>query len=221
MRTAHLGRTARLALGGLSTGLLLLVSGCVEPSAAAPSGPLPTMPSGSDLTSKELISYAEQALLGDCLREHGFEYYPVDPSNEAASQSKDPNIRYLEGLSESDQLAYRQAMFGDTDESKVQATVEGVTTQLSTNGCLADARKQLYGDLEAWYRPHVIAGNIDSLAHRDVLADPRYQKDEQTRRELARHYAAAVRAKYRTELDRLDAIEDRAADRAREILRDS
>ncbi|WP_167828644.1 hypothetical protein [Streptomyces sp. MZ04] len=100
--------------------------------------------------------------------------------------------------------------------------MEGITVGMSTTGCLAAAKKELFGSLDAWFRPHVIERNLGALAHRRVVRDSRFSRASKSAgatRELTAEHTSAVREKYRRELDALKAIDARAVHRAREIAR--
>jgi hypothetical protein len=195
-------------LGVAAAGLLVVLAGCAtQPEPPSLSGSMDLL-DVAELTSEERIDYAEQSLIGDCLRQHGFEHrivklpeatatddasvtepflQGIDDVDRAAKQgfrffdgdedvqpAPDPNVRYVRGLSESDQRKYTVAYFGNSEKHNVETTVAGVTTRTSTTGCLAEARKQLYGSLEAWFRPSVVEGNVGNLARERAAADPRY-----------------------------------------------
>lgn len=205
-------------------------------------------------------------------REHGF----GAPARTGQTPSRsDANSRYVNGLRESERRRYLTAYFGEPGEHSVETTVGDITTGVSTTGCLARARKTLYGDPRTWFRPDVVAGNIGGLIRQRVTEDQRYLRavrqwsgcmanrgisasdpghlrerfDRHSRGMAARtsanaerrwaiaeaecairtgmtttaravesRHEAAIRAKYRAELDRHRAIESEAVRRARRIL---
>ncbi|MFB7210050.1 hypothetical protein [Streptomyces sp. NPDC056255] len=108
--------------------------------------------------------------------EHGF----AQPSGAGTSGPvADKNARYVRSLPEAGRRKYTAAYVGDPSEHHIEAEVEGTVVGMSTTGCLATAKKALYGSLEAWFRPHVIARNVGALTRRRVLADPRYLRAAQ------------------------------------------
>ena len=60
-------------------------------------------------------------------------------------------MKYLQSLSEQDQAAWATAFFGN-DETGQYVEVDGFTVGLNTDGCVATARRQLYGDQLEWLR---------------------------------------------------------------------
>ncbi|MGW0315644.1 hypothetical protein [Streptomyces flavidovirens] len=60
--------------------------------------------------------------------------------------------------------------------SRIQAkqVPGGATIRKRVGGCTAEAEKQLYGDLETWFRTEKTAGNLQPLYVPQLMADQRF-----------------------------------------------
>jgi hypothetical protein len=94
----------------------------------------------------------------------------------AATKEADPNRRYFSGLSPERQRAVLAVLVGERPEGLSANLPIGGTVQASDEGCIAEAEKQLYGDLNRWFRARVIASNLTPLYMPKVMGDPRYKK---------------------------------------------
>jgi hypothetical protein len=90
------------------------------------------------------------------------------------AQADNPNAKVLNALSPSRRAAWEVALSG-TGRDVVGADTPGVG-EVFTNadGCTADARRELYGDLATWGRTRMLATNLSSLVYPKVVSDPRY-----------------------------------------------
>jgi hypothetical protein len=158
-------------------------------------------PSADDRMS---LRRAELLLAGQCMRALGFEYwdpalnegpgwdlpYVIDDPAWAAAhgyggdrqrriqaeQAADPNARYAESLPPSRRNAYETALFG-TDGSALSASLpDGSEFTTSSDGCVSDARRSLFGDLKTWFIGDTLDLNLDTVLAPRIQADPRYQQ---------------------------------------------
>lgn len=147
-----------------------------------------------------LLVNAEQVLIRNCMRRHGFTYWPLPASQAypvlkfpyvitsvpwarrygfsgalAPVTSRDPNQRYYGQLTAPRQTAYSDALVGRPGSP-------GVTTPLPTggidghsaDGCQATADRQLYGNYSAWFKARFVALDLPRLWQAMVLNDRRY-----------------------------------------------
>jgi hypothetical protein len=99
------------------------------------------------------------------------------PSSPAtAAPDNDPNARLLARMSPARQQAYTEALYGDPAQRITEPLGGGATLFLSVTGCVADARRQLYGDVRAFLHAEFLVVNIRRAADRVVRADPGYQQ---------------------------------------------
>ncbi|MGV9251206.1 hypothetical protein [Streptomyces sp. NPDC003697] len=161
---------------------------------------------------RKLLGEAEQQLIADCMRNHGFQYRlaPDMPGSEletperrfglddvawarghgyglaeaAASGDRDgkaaveksPQALYITSLSPRRQADFDRALNG-TDRAAIVVPAPGrgkIFT--SADGCQADARRHLYGDLQKWTEAKAAVVNLEYYTYDDVVAEPRYTK---------------------------------------------
>lgn len=152
--------------------------------------------------SGDYFRWAEDVLLAACMAEAGFEFTariepkePVlEPSqfglvdaaaaeafglagvalDEADAPSSDPNWQYQQRLSASDQTRYQSALYG-SESDYFHLQVEGYgEVGIPGSGCLADAQRAIYGDLESWMALHYWDLAVEPRAFETVLADTAY-----------------------------------------------
>jgi hypothetical protein len=193
---------AAVALGGIA--LAAALGGCSGQPARGTSAP-PTAGSARPVTAAEasLLYQAQQVLLRDCLRRHGFSWtitpqhpvaeerqfpYAVDDiawarahgygSDVAATieqvRTSDPNRRYTESLAPDRRAAQAVAMYGAKSGSLTAELPGGMVVRRRDQGCQADAERALYGDLATWYRAERVTETLPSVRQQGVLDDPRY-----------------------------------------------
>ncbi|WP_109506732.1 hypothetical protein [Nocardioides speluncae] len=150
---------------------------------------------------KALLYRAEERLIYRCMAEHGFEYDEIpldtddpdrefpyviddvawakrhgfgDATSKEAPPEASPNEVNLERLSQEQQQEWQATLFGDGPRVSVRLPGGG---RLSTNtdGCLAEARRALYGDLERWFRARRLIDNQSVFVRRGVREDSRYE----------------------------------------------
>lgn len=147
------------------------------------------------------LAWAEQVLIQRCMQRQGLQYSPgraPDPGelknttlfvddvrwarrygyggalDRRAEQErkKDPNSAYLKGLSEWELARWDRALFGDEDSRVVSVRLPaGGRVGTRTDGCVANARDTLYGDLAQWFRASKVAENLVPLYAEDLTQD--------------------------------------------------
>ncbi|MFD3518462.1 hypothetical protein [Streptomyces sp. NPDC058657] len=105
-------------------------------------------------------------------RTHG--YGGKEERKVAKAIQADPNQRYLRGLSPSARTAAGTALMGASAEGLSVKVPNGMTITASTEGCIADAERNLYGDLSNWFRVKVITMNLRPVREERVRQDRRY-----------------------------------------------
>ncbi|MEU1483175.1 hypothetical protein [Streptomyces sp. NPDC005752] len=151
------------------------------------------------------IEYAEYALVKKCMEDKGFTYWmgPVAsadarragryvnddiawakkygygrPFDEAAEKDRreHPNVRYPNGLPRKDRIRYNTSLNGDYDDVLRVDLPAGGTMETPREGCWAEARNRLYGDLETWFKAKKTVTGLSPLYVPDILADERLRK---------------------------------------------
>lgn len=183
-----------------------ILAGCGVSDEDQPVAARPVMPEGWQPTTEDrrLLDQAEQVLAGGCMRKLGFKYwvdtrrlppawtfpYVIDDPAWArtngyggarqrqinAAVKADPNARYAETLSPARQQAYRMAFFGSERSAVSARTPDGVSMSTGSQGCLADARRQLFGDLQTWFAGDTVEVHLDLVVVPKTQADARYRK---------------------------------------------
>lgn len=83
-----------------------------------------------------------------------------------------PNLDYVMSLSPSDQVQYAEDMNGRPDESIRLPLPEGGEISVGTQGCLASARRELFGSVEAFGEWHMLSIHFTELMPGAVFSDP-------------------------------------------------
>lgn len=151
------------------------------------------------------IEYAEHALVKKCMENKGFSYWvgPVAsadarrayryvnddvawakkygygrPFDEAAEKDRreHPNVRYPNALPRKDRIRYNTALNGDYDDVLRVDLPVGGTIETPREGCWAEARNRLYGNLESWFEAKKTVTGLSPLYVPDILADERLKK---------------------------------------------
>ncbi|MFJ8935024.1 hypothetical protein ACIRL0_04805 [Streptomyces sp. NPDC102365] len=104
----------------------------------------------------------------------------------AAAQQADPNQRYFHRLSPSARVAARTALTGPSPVGLSVKAPTGMTITASTKGCIADAERTLYADLDDWFRVKVITMNLRPVRETRVHKERRYT-------DAVRKWAACMR----------------------------
>jgi hypothetical protein len=89
----------------------------------------------------------------------------------------DPNQRYVVRLSPQRQKAYSQALHGEHPGSpgNMTATVPtGGVVGASSRGCIAEAQREVYGDLAGWFQASTVTNNLAGTRAGLVTQDPQF-----------------------------------------------
>ncbi|MEU9875616.1 hypothetical protein [Streptomyces phaeochromogenes] len=152
-----LGAAAPVVLALLA---LLALSGCATQTGAERDAPaLPRTERERD----DLIKAAQQVLVERCLAGRGLS------SKGAVGE------RRADGMDDAADRRLQGALFGRgrTELSVTLAT--GYTVKAHTDGCLAAAQRELYGDERRWFRAEVVVNNLRAEAGLRLKDDPDYR----------------------------------------------
>ncbi|MFJ1600279.1 hypothetical protein [Streptomyces sp. NPDC088261] len=155
---------------------------------------------------KDLLHEAEQRLTQSCMRERGFQMWitPRRPilqdrdlpyglhdarwasvhgygsafiAQREKLRKSDPNRRYFTTLSAGDRQRAVDALHGRTRAERLEVvTPTGMTVGRFDDGCTAEAQRQLYGDLRAWFTVSTVARTLDEQRRRQVINDRAFTK---------------------------------------------
>jgi hypothetical protein len=158
---------------------------------------------GSPTSQQAALLYsAEQVLIGDCMRGHGFRYWPLPYTgppvphfhyaisnvrqarehgfgSQPAAQGADPNARYLSGLPAGRKAAYGVVLNGPGPGGPgwLVTLPQGGELGQSKDSCQTAAESRLYGDFPAWFRAETITDDLPYLWIGRVMSSPRYQRE--------------------------------------------
>jgi hypothetical protein len=103
-------------------------------------------------------------------RRHGF---GSDLERRAAKLGRsDPNVRYFLSLSPSRKNAALRALNGARPEGLEARLPSGIVARRSDSSCTSQAERELYGDLQGWYRASKVAGSLFGVRVGRVMAHP-------------------------------------------------
>ncbi|MFC8425504.1 hypothetical protein ACFUN7_32465 [Streptomyces sp. NPDC057236] len=190
--------------------LVATVTGCSAGGASDPGavGRTPAPPSTTAaLTAAErsLLYDAEQTLVQQCMRRHGFSLakvperpvpehrdfpYGLDDAAWAGRhgygsdlqrramklRASDPNRRYARSLDAGRRAEAMDALHGRTPNALSVKLPTGREVSRSDEGCTARAEDELYGDLAAWFRAEAITQALSIARQAKVVADPAYTR---------------------------------------------
>ncbi|MDG4864371.1 hypothetical protein P8605_40130 [Streptomyces sp. T-3] len=150
------------------------------------------------------LERAEQLLIKKCMGERGFRYWFSNDLTEEErrdtgyvqddvawaekhgyggriqdtvdrSRKHDPNTAYTARLPKGELVRYNEALGGDPDNAPLTAELpSGGTIATADDGCTADARRELYGDLGTWFRVSTVADNLTPLYVPALKRDERF-----------------------------------------------
>jgi hypothetical protein len=154
------------------------------------------------LTDDEVIQYAQDIRIEECLRGRSFRYTALqplptmrvpaltmvlndpnfartygyggtNPARALAARSANPNQRYLDSLAKQRQSAFRAALYGTSDDLSVTLS-DGTTISRSRSGCQADALRALYGDLDQWFTTSKLAEAVSTRIRQSIITDSQF-----------------------------------------------
>ena len=86
-----------------------------------------------------------------------------------------PNRRYFQSLPPPQRQAWLGALYGNPSDERLRAKLPGGgIVSRSTNGCVSDAERRLYGDLATWHRVHSVTLSLTGPRRDGVVSDPRF-----------------------------------------------
>lgn len=150
-------------------------------------------------TDDELLHRASERLIARCMARHGFAYAEQPPPStepdlpsvlgnagwarkygygalfrDRGGQGKDANARILARLTPDRQDAWHQTLMGSGQQLVVDLPGLG-RLSTSDNGCTAEARRKLYGNLAGWYRARRTVDHFGSYVDDEVVATSEYR----------------------------------------------
>jgi hypothetical protein len=129
---------------------VLALAGCATATAQRAAPALPRTERDRD----DLIDTAQQVLVDRCLARQGL---TLRPAPDAADHR-------LQG-----------ALFGRGRPELSVTLATGYTVTAHTDGCLAAAQRELYGDQRLWFRTRVVVNNLRAEAQQRMKRDPDYR----------------------------------------------
>ncbi|MFD9333400.1 hypothetical protein ACFWBF_03150 [Streptomyces sp. NPDC060028] len=178
----------------------VVLAGCAASAAPRAVGPVRE----PDTAEVRLLERAEQILISGCMRERGFPYAVTESPDDGAARRSfpyavddvewarahgyggrderrgaearraDPNQQYFHSLSAQQRAAARTALMGRSPVGLSAEAPTGMTLTASTEGCIAQAQRSLYGDLAGWFRAKVVTMNLRPAQETRVREDRRY-----------------------------------------------
>ncbi|MFV0137951.1 hypothetical protein ACLGIH_33025 [Streptomyces sp. HMX87] len=151
-----------------------------------------------------LVQRAEQTLVKECMEKEGFKYWigPLPTVDELKGggyvltdvgwakrhgygsrlrarlqdlQSSDPNHAYAGTLAQEERVRYSKTLEGGPSSGMLTAELPGGgTVRTPGRSCQVEAKEQLYGDFETWFRAEKTATNLSSLYTSALLEDKRF-----------------------------------------------
>lgn len=108
---------------------------------------------------------------------YGFSLQPEPSAEEQAAMEAwvDPNQEYVDAMSESEQAAYYEALYGDMMSTEYDEDAEMPEYDPATAGCQGAAQEEIYGEQNAmWESEEMQAFNdAQTQLYEDVANDPR------------------------------------------------
>jgi len=140
---------------------LSALGGCATPTGAGRDAPALHR---TERARDDLIKAAQQVLVERCLAGRGL--------SSKADADADAGERREGGRDDAADRRLQGALFGRgrTELSVTLAT--GYTVRAHTDGCLAAAQRELYGDERRWFRAEVVVNNLRAEARLRLKDDP-------------------------------------------------
>ncbi|MFJ3903619.1 hypothetical protein [Streptomyces sp. NPDC090025] len=151
----------------LTAAAALVLAGCatVRPDPAAPPGPAGAAgsPAAASAVVRQqqdrVLKSAEQQLVVSCLGAQGLAL----PPSAAAPHAPAADIRL------------QAALFGADPRELSLTLATGLTVTANSDGCVATARAELYGDQHRWFRAQVTVDNLRAEAQARMKDDPAHR----------------------------------------------
>ncbi|WP_371643112.1 hypothetical protein [Streptomyces mirabilis] len=149
---------------------------------AAGRAPLPRTERDRD----DLIDAAQQVLVDRCLARQGLtlpnasapqDHSASAPQDQSASAPQDQSASAPQDHSASapQDRRLQSALFGHGHPELSVTVATGYTVTAHTDGCLAAAERDLYGDQRLWFRTRVVVNNLRAEAQQRMKRDPDYR----------------------------------------------
>ncbi|WP_128984715.1 hypothetical protein [Streptomyces roseicoloratus] len=147
----------------------LVLAGCatVRPGPAGPAAP--SASAGTPAARQEqdgILKAAEQRLVAECLEAQGL---ALPPASQARAPAPAP------GPAAAADARLRTALFGEDPRELSLTLATGLTVTANSDGCVASARAELYGDQTRWFRAQVTVDNLRALAQARMKQDPAHR----------------------------------------------
>ncbi|GAA3387297.1 hypothetical protein [Streptomyces roseoviridis] len=139
----------------LTAAAALVLAGCatVRPAPAPPAAAPPSRPE-----QDRILKAAEHRLVVDCLTAQGLALRPVSQARAPADDSR-----------------LQTALFGKDPRELSITLATGHTVTANSDGCVAAARANLYGDQTRWFRAQVTVDNLRAEAQARMKDDPAHR----------------------------------------------
>lgn len=157
----------------------LALTGCATTTAERGAPALPTTERAQD----DLIDTAQQVLVDECLARQGLSVRraapqerlsPEEPTAGEQSPSSEQSPSDKESPSGKADRQLQGALFGRGRPELSVTLATGYTVTAHTDGCLAAAQRELYGDQGRWFRTRVVVNNLRAEAQQRMKHDPDY-----------------------------------------------
>jgi hypothetical protein len=200
--TTRVGLTASVGLLSLVIAALLIFNpSSSSSSSVSVSAQDPPKPASAQAVN--IISSADQVLIRQCMKQQGFEYWPIsqdqiDPvprfpyvvtsvtwakingfggNPGAPSTASDLNETYFNRLSPSRQSLYSDDLVGTPNGPAATVVLpQGDIMGHSALGCEAQAFAKLYGSFSTWFKASSIADDLPSVSETMVVSSPAYEQ---------------------------------------------
>ncbi|MFI9005763.1 hypothetical protein ACIGNX_00845 [Actinosynnema sp. NPDC053489] len=175
---------------------LLLGTGCAGRGASRAAFDLLTRTGTYDRVNGVLAS-AEHRLVGACMAALGLTYrtdpaaaqgsgavtaadrrqtgYGLHARYAGSPASVPANDEYVRSLSTSEQAKYRRALEGGDEQRRAIRLGNGATVSFPGAGCLAQAHRELYGDVVEWARITYVPQALHASMAKRVQGEPGYR----------------------------------------------
>ncbi|WP_257004142.1 hypothetical protein [Streptomyces sp. SA15] len=181
-------------------------AGCTASAATEPSGNKGPGRDLTD-AEQIVVERAEETLVRECMAAKGFKYWvwriaSVDERRSYAyvlddvawvkkhgyggrlvkaaekARAADPNAAYYNKFPRTERIRYTRAMEGMPSDTISAELPGGARIEAPASGCQAEAKAELYGGYETWFRVSTAAENLTSLFVPALTADKRFVNAE-------------------------------------------